>query len=430
MKQSIDAAHPHPKKRLALLTGAVVLVFALVSGACSSGDQTSAEALPADPAPTELPVDATVEPSPPVDADASGPRTPSGAASAESAPTTDPDLEAFVDQLVNPRFDGVVAVRNGSEVTTLAYGTADRENDVAMDAETVFDIGSITKQFTGAAIIRLEMDGRLSVDDTLGEHVPGLPEDKASITLHQLLTHTAGLPHGLGPDEEPIGRNDYLARVSETPLASEPGDRFEYSNVGYSLLAAVIEFETGEPYETYLRTALFEPAGMLDTGYVLPDWDGHTIAVGYSDPPGHRFGRPNEQPWDVDGPYWNLLGNGGLLSTAADMLRWDRALLGTDILSEAAKAKFFTPHVPSGPDGEVSYGYGWVIVPTPMGTPLITHSGGNHVVYAEFLRFVEQDINIFIATNSYQDDGADDELAAEVANHVLDGALTPIMFEN
>lgn len=409
MKQTIDVTHP--KKRLGRLSGPVLLSFALAAGACSSGGSTS------DAAPTtEAPVSTTGSAPPAAEATPESTTAPSTAAF---------DVEVYLDQLETSGFSGVVAVRDGAETTIRAYGIADLENDVPIDAETVFDIASITKQFTAAAILRLEMDGLLSVDDTLGEHVPGLPDDKASITLHQLLTHTAGVVRDLGPDEQPVDRSGFLALFAATPMVNDPGDRFEYSNAGYSLLAVVIEFVTGEPYETYMRTALFEPAGMLDTGYVLPNWDDQKIAVGYAQPAGDRFGRPNEQPWDIDGPYWNLRGNGGLLSTAADMLRWDEALISDDVLDATAKTKFFTPHVPEGPDGNFPYGYGWLILPTPMGTPLITHDGSNGVFAADFLRFVEQDVAIFAATNSLRDE--DGNVASDLANQVLDGDLTAML---
>lgn len=411
-----DDPDPNPKQRIRMLPFAVLICLALIAAACSSNSSATG------------PTDTTTPPTTATPPTTTEPET-------SAPPTTSAELEAYFDALEASGFGGVVAVREGPNITTRAFGTADRGNDVPVDDDTVFDIASITKQFTAAAILRLEMDGRLSVDDTLGEHVPGLPDDKAAITLHQLLTNTAGLPGGLGLDDEPIGRSDYLDLVSETPLLSEPGDRYEYSNVGFSLLAAVIEFETGQPYEQYLRTALFEPAGMLDTGYVLPEWDGRTIAVGYynsSTPPqfrrpnhvGDLFGRPNEQTWDVDGPYWHLHGNGGLLSTAGDMLRWDEALLGVDILDATAKTKYFAAHVPQ--DDEVYYGYGWQIIPTATGSPLITHSGGNHIFYADFLRLVDDDVAVFMATNSSHD--ADGDVVFEVANIVLDGGLEA-MFE-
>ncbi len=414
---------PHHKATSGRFLALALLSVGLVAAACSSESATS---LAPDTSETIAPSSATTAPPITAPPNTTAPTT----APTTSAPTTtappstapgDGDIDAYLDQLAASGFDGVVAVRDGENIATRAFGVADRESDVEVDTETVFDIGSISKQFTAAAILHMEMDGRLSVDDTLGEHVRGLPDDKAAITLHQLLTHTAGVPNALGPDEEPLSRADFLARVADAPLESEPGDQFAYSNVGYALLGAVIEFETSEPYETYLHTNLFEPAGMLDTGYVLPDWSDHTIAVGYEEPNGTRFGQPNEQPWDADGPYWNLRANGGLLSTAADMLRWDEALNTDDVLNADAKAKFFQPHVAVDSDESASYGYGWLVIPTPTGTPVVTHDGGNGIFWADFWRFTDQDVTVFVATNSFE--AADASLGFDIANHALGGLL-------
>ena len=105
---------------------------------------------------------------------------------------------------------------------------------------------------------------------------------------------------------------------------------------------------------------------MFDTGYLLPDWPATRIAVGYRSDDGSRFGRPDEQRWDVDGPYWHLRGNGGILSTADDMLRWHDALAGDDILDDEAKALYYAPHVEEGPGAGTHYGYGWAVFPAPL----------------------------------------------------------------
>jgi CubicO group peptidase (beta-lactamase class C family) len=292
----------------------------------------------------------------------------SGGPGAESTPGTpaqasgdvreaDPaDVDAALDRLRESGFSGAVLIDQGGEVRVDGFGEADREAGVANDETTVFDIGSVTKQFTGAAVLRLQMEGRLSVEDPASEHLPELAGDKGEITLHQLLTHTAGLPEALGSDDEPIGRTEYLQLVADTPLQTAPGDEYAYSNVGYSVLAAVIESVTGGSYEEYLHTALFEPAGMSSTGYVLPDWDSHVVAVGYDGD--EAMGRPHEAPWADDGPYWHLRGNGGLLSTAEDMHRWHRALLGDEILDAGAKDAFYGRHTTEGPGAHSYYGYG------------------------------------------------------------------------
>jgi CubicO group peptidase (beta-lactamase class C family) len=322
-----------------------------------------------------------------------------------------------LDDLEDRGFGGVVLIDIGGEVFTEGMGMADRRAGLANGPSTVFDIGSLTKQFTAAAILRLEMDGVLSVDDTLGDHVTGLPADRSAMTLHQLLTHTAGLPDTLGDDDEPVSRDEYLELVASTPLVRSPGTSYEYSNVGYSLLAAVVEIVTGQSYDQYLRDALFEPAGMLSTGYVLPDFDEHDVAVGYDGD--EAVGRPNELGWDDDGPFWHLRGNGGILSTAEDMHRWHVALLGDDILDAAAKEKFYARHTTEGPDADTFYGYGWAIVPTPFDTWLVTHNGGNGIFFADFLRFLDEDVTIFLATNAARD--SDEDAAYVLAEAIFDG---------
>lgn len=320
-------------------------------------------------------------------------------------------------ELEDGGFNGVVLVDVGGEVIAEGIGEADRDAGLANDPSTVFDVGSLTKQFTAAAILRLEMDGVLSVDDTLGDHVDGLPPDQSAITLHQLLTHTAGLPDVLGDDYDPVGRDEFVELVASTPLVSDPGGEYQYSNAGYSLLAAVIESVTGTSYERYLHDALFEPAGMRSTGYVIPDFGETDVAVGYHGDT--AVGRPNELGWDDDGPYWHLRGNGGILSTAEDMHRWHLALLGDDILDDAAKQTYYARHTTEGPDADTYYGYGWAIVPTPFDTWLITHNGGNGVFFADFLRFLDEDVTIFLATNAARD--SDEDAAYLLAEAIFEG---------
>lgn len=333
-----------------------------------------------------------------------------GGAGGPTDSTTTP-VEDAVAELAGDGFSGVVLVDVGAETLVEGIGFADREAGIANGRDTVFDIGSLTKQFTAAAILRLEMDGVLSVEDELGRHVEGLPPAMSTITLHQLLTHTAGLPDVLGDDYEPIGRAEFVDLVARTPLVREPGSEHAYSNVGYSLLAAVIELSTGGSYEAYLREALFVPAGMHDTGYVLADFDRDEVAVGYDGDT--ATGRPDELPWADDGPYWHLRGNGGLLSTASDMHRWHEALLGDDVLDDDAKEKLYHRHTSEGPGADTFYGYGWAIFPTGRDTWLVTHNGGNGIFLADFLRFLDEDITIFLASNAAR--GRDEDAAFALA---------------
>lgn len=310
----------------------------------------------------------------------------------------DSSIGGFLDDAV-PDGTGLTALaaRRGEIVYCDGFGMADRDAGIRAGRDTVYDIGSITKQFTAAAILKLEMAGALSTTDRLSTFVDGLPKDKQDITLHQLLTHTAGLVDSLGDDYDVLSRDDMLAAAGHTAPRSTPGTEYSYSNVGYSVLAAIVEKAAGVGYETFLSTHLFAPAGMTRTGYVLPRWDPTDVAIEY-DGTGAALGRPNEHPWDADGPYWNLRGNGGILSTAPDMFRWHRTLDGHDVLSETAKRKLFTPYVRED-DGDSHYAYGWVIL-TPDGHQVAWHNGGNGYSYAEIALLPDDELMVFWATGA------------------------------
>ena len=304
-------------------------------------------------------------------------------------------LDAY---LKEQKYQGVVLVAKGKEVLlSKGYGLADRERGKPWTTDTYVSIGSITKQFTAAAILKLEAAGKLSVEDTIGKFWKDAPEDKRAITLHQLLTHTSGLQSDFAGDYEAVGRDEYVKRVLESKLESEPGATYSYANSGYSLLAAVVEIVSGKGYETYVREALLLPAGMKETGYKIPVWDPARMPVGYRD--GERWGTMFEKPWAPDGPYWALRGNGGIETTLGDLLAWSRALDGDAVLPAAERKKLFTPWVREGPGARSSYGYGWVIEPTPWRTTVVSHNGGNGIFSADFRRYVDDGIVVLAATN-------------------------------
>ena len=308
-------------------------------------------------------------------------------------------LEQYLSRLAKLGFSSTVLVaKDGKVLLEKGYGMADRERKIPMAADSVISIGSITKQFTAAAILKLEMAGKLRVDEPIGRFFPGAPPEKAAITIHQLLTHSAGLESDYGPtDYEAVSRDEIIRRVMAAPLRTPPGKQYFYSNAGYSLLAAIVEILSGQSYETYLRDNLFVPAGMKATGYKVAWRDGQ-VAHGYVD--GEDWGTILDKPWDKDGPYWNLRGNGGIHSTAGDMYRWHLALEGDKILSKAAKEKYFKPYVPEGPEGQSYYAYGWAIFETPRKTRLVAHNGGNGVFAADFRRYVDENVVIYAASNA------------------------------
>jgi CubicO group peptidase (beta-lactamase class C family) len=319
--------------------------------------------------------------------------------------TSDRRIQEFLDATI-PKGPGgtVVAVRDGKLVHCGGFGYADREAKIPARCDTAYDIMSMTKQFTAAAVLKLEMEGRLRVGDRIGRYLGRLPADKRGITIHQLLTHTSGLDD-IGDDYARVSREVMLKNAEASRLLFAPGVRFHYSNLGYSILAAIIEKASGLPYERYLSTRIFRPAGMTRTGYVLPRWCPREVAVEY-DRHGVRQGRPYEHPWALDGPYWYLRGNGGLLSTPRDMYRWHRALESDRILSRRAKREMFAPHVLVGTENGITsyYGYGWGVIPRSSAGPVVEHDGGNDWSFGEFARFRTRRVMVFWITNhAYQE---------------------------
>jgi CubicO group peptidase (beta-lactamase class C family) len=293
----------------------------------------------------------------------------------------------------------LIAARGDDVVVCRGWGDSDRRRGVHADCDTVYDIMSMTKQFTAAAILKLQMKGRLNVSDPIGDYLRGVTADKQPITIQQLLTHTSGLPDSLGGDYQPLSRSQFLASAYAADVLAAPGEEYHYSNVGYSLLAAIVEQASGQDYETYLADNLFRPAGMTNTGYVLPNWHNDEVAVEY-DAAGNPHGTPLQHPWAADGPYWNLRGNGGMLSTARDMYRWHLALQDNSVLDANAKQQLFKPRVREAP-GDTYYAYGWV-VPDPDASPTVWHNGGNGWSYGEIALEPNGSAFVFWVTNQYR----------------------------
>ncbi len=325
-------------------------------------------------------------------------------------------IKDYLDKVEDIGFHGSVLVaQNGNVLWTDGYGFSNRETKKENTKETVFDIGSITKQFTGAAILKLEMQGKLSVNDKLSKYIPNLPKEKQSITLHHLLTHSAGFPGGIGGDYSTISTEDFIKEALETKLLFTPGTAFEYSNVGYSFLGIIIEKVSGMNYEDYLFQNLWKPAGMLQTGYQRPNFK--DVATGYRND--ILWGKPTDKKWATDGPFWHLKANGGVLSTVTDMYKWHTALLGDKILNEQAKKKYYARHIEEGEGAGTYYGYGWALFPTPRKTYLIAHNGGNGVFFADMWRYLTEDITIIFMSNAL------DRKLESISSNIAGILLTP-----
>ena len=307
-------------------------------------------------------------------------------------------------------FGGAIIVEtDGAVVLKSGYGWADRENRVPFTASTIAQIGSLTKQFTATAVVDLALQGRLGFSDPLSKYLSATPAKAAGITIDQLLTHTSGLPDSCGGDFDRSSRQDLTGRCFAGIDLTPPG-RFAYSNLGYSLLAAVVETVSGEPIEEYLTKHYFRRLRMARTGYLFSRSYNGSLARGYDD------GAPQAPISDRLRPlgqeFWNLKGNGGMQSSADDMHTWYRALSSGPIIGDAMRQGLLTPHVRR--DDGVSYGYGWFVRADGTGqVSQVSHTGSDGVFFAAFVWRPVDRTFYYLVTNSGEKAGA------EVAGTVL-----------
>lgn len=291
-------------------------------------------------------------------------------------------------------FSGSALVaRDGKLLLHGGYGLANDATGEPVSQDTVFGLASLAKQFTAAAILKLEEQGHLSVDDRISEHLEGVPSDKAGIKIHHLLTHTSGLTknHARG-DFEQMDRTGALRRIFARPLARPPGSAYEYSDSGYTVAAATVEKASGEAFQSYLRSNLFRPAGMGSTGFWDdPAFDGLPVANGYAN------GEDQGSPADFPKVSWAIMGAGGQLSTTGDLLSWWRALEGNTVLSEASTDKLFARHVRYG-EGQY-YGYGWEISETEGLGTVVTHNGAGNTGNAYFAAYLDRNLVVAVLSN-------------------------------
>ena len=307
-------------------------------------------------------------------------------------------LSTYLDDVDKQEYDGIVGLHfEGHPDLIKPLGFANKESQQKVSVVSIFPIGSLTKAFVGAGVAKLAQDGKLKLDDRINQYFDNVPDDKAAITIEQLLTHTSGFTDILGPDAELIERDALVQKAFESKLKHDPGKKFLYSNVGYSVAATIIEKVSGLPHEQYIQEQILTPAGISSISYDVEEGGQDKLAVGYEGD--KRWGTLQEQPRLPDGPGWNWRGNGGFVSTVSDMFSWSDALQNDQIFSEETRSKIFGQHVLQ-EDGDLYYGYGWDIGTTSRGTTVINHDGGNGIFYARITWWIDEGIFLFTASNN------------------------------
>jgi CubicO group peptidase (beta-lactamase class C family) len=305
---------------------------------------------------------------------------------------TRPQLTAEIDRLISSEFKseepgGVALIaQKGQVIYKKAFGTANLELNVPMKAEMVFNIASLTKQFTAVAVLQLMEQGKLSLADEITKYLPDYPTSGQKITIENLLTHTAGIPGSdpammtrLQGEKRLITLPEIIATFKSRPLDFAPGTKMIYSNNGYILLGAIIEKVSGVSYPEYLKKNLFIPAGMTATLF------GDDFLIIKNRAASYVYSRAESQFLNaLNGKVETAYSAGGIQSTAEDIFKWNQALLAHKLLKKESLERAQTEYkLPNGKG--TNYGYGW-FTGNIQGSPLVEHGGNmggfmSHVIY-------------------------------------------------
>lgn len=268
----------------------------------------------------------------------------------------------------------IAVVRGRDTLAFGAWGTADLENGVAATPRSVYRVGSVTKQFTAAAVMQLMEQGKVRLDDSIGSHLATLPPAWRGVTVRQLLNHTSGIPSYTDLGEpwfrrfgEAMSTDTLVALTAALPLRFPPGTKWSYNNTGYVLLGMLIEKLTGRSWAEDLRERFAKPLGLEDTQNCLTEPLIPRRAHGYER---GKDGWMNTQFLHMSQPY----AAGAVCSTIGDMVRWNRALHGGQVVSAESYALMTTP-AGAAAQGALPYGFGLGRV-TMGERVVITHGGG------------------------------------------------------
>jgi D-alanyl-D-alanine carboxypeptidase len=311
-------------------------------------------------------------------------------------------------QMADHRIPGVslLVIQSNQPVKRVAYGLANVELNVAATPDTVFEIGSVTKQFTAAAILLLAQDGRLSVEDKISRHLKHTPESWQNITVRHLLTHTSGLKNYTGLDGFELRRHltqdQFIQAIGAYPLEFQPGEAWKYCNTGFNLLGFIVENLSGVGYWEFLSKRILQPLGMDSTTNRLPSHIIPNRAAGYE--------QTNHIWINRDYDLTDVFSAGAIVSTVDDLARWNTSLDAGTLLNSRAREQMWTPtRLNNG--NATKYGFGWYIDQLE-GQVNIGHSGSTSGFSASIQRFPDDHLAIIVLTNT------DEAIATTLAKHI------------
>jgi CubicO group peptidase (beta-lactamase class C family) len=326
------------------------------------------------------------------------------------------------------QFNGnVLVAKAGKLIYQRSFGYSNYDTKTALDSNSIFELASVSKQFTAMGILQLKDQGKLSLSDTLRKFFPELPY--ANVTIQHLLTHTSGLPDYMEAmaakwDHKKIAFNKdviHFLATEKIPANFQPGAKSEYSNTAYEMLASIIEKVSGQSFQQYMQDHIFKPLGMQHTRIYNTRRSGETIpdyAYGYvySDSQ-KRYVLPDSlSMYDLVFYLDGIVGDGTVNSTTGDLLKWDRALKEHMLLSERTQKEMFTPQTIFDTATNLHYGYGVFLGENEVGR-YITHGGGWPGYHTNLIRYIDRDITVIILSNNQGNASA------------LAGALTYIILD-
>jgi CubicO group peptidase (beta-lactamase class C family) len=319
----------------------------------------------------------------------------------------DKKLSKNLDELIPKRFTEispgcvVMVVKNDKVIYRKAFGLANTELNISMQPAMLFRIGSMTKQYTAIAVLKLVEQGKISLQDSVQKYIKDFPSKGYTITIENLLTNTSGIKDYLSEISSPSKQKetytpkDGVDYIKDEPLNFKPGSNYRYSNSNFYLLGYIIEMVTEETYEKYLQENVLDKAGLRNTFYINPKVNIPNMPQGYSKFDG-KVEKAALQPIDI------MYSAGGLVSNADDIYKWHQALYNHQLVTKETLDKATTPF--KFPDGTFSeYGYGWFIKNID-GSKAIEHSGSTDGFQSDEIYLPNENVFVVALYNCYEAD--------------------------